>query len=315
MLLALEAMATRFELVLEGDDPVRLQAAGEEALAEIERLDARLSRFRPTSVTSALNNRAARRPVTVDGEVLSLLRACAEVTAESGGAFDVSVGALVTLWRAAAAAGRRPDPAAIEAARAASGLHLIAIDEALGTVRFLREDLSIDFGAAGKGYAIDRAIECLRAAGVRHALLHGGTSSVHAVGPQAEGDPWPVHWVPNPSRSERSESLSLVDQALSVSATHGRTFTVDGRTYGHVIDPRTGEPVPGPRAVLVRGPQSLMCDVLSTAVLVGGGFAGLKTRPAYDVWMHGPADGVKAYEATSCGFTSAGSSSIVTRAN
>lgn len=287
VLLALEAMATRFELVLEGDDPIRLRAAGEEALAEIERLDARLSRFRPTSVTSALNSRAARRPVPVDGEVLSLLRACAEVTAESRGAFDVSVGALVTLWRAA---GRRPDAAAIEAARAASGLHLVAIDDPLGTVRFLREDLSIDFGAAGKGYAIDRAIECLRAAGVRHALLHGGTSSVHAVGPQAEGDPWPVHWVPNPSRSEQPESLTLVDQALSVSATHGRTFTVDGRTYGHVIDPRTGEPVPGPRAVLVRGPQSLMCDVLSTAVLVGGGFAGLKTRPAYNVWMHGPAD-------------------------
>jgi thiamine biosynthesis lipoprotein len=269
--LALEAMATRFELVLEGDDPVRLQAAGEEALAEIERLDARLSRFRATSVTSALNRGAARRPVPVDGEVLALLGACAEVTAETDGAFDISVGAIVDVWRAAGGAGRQPDPDALAAARAASGMQHVVIDATLGTVHFRRVGLSVDFGAAGKGYAIDRAIDSLREAGIEHALLHGGTSSVHAIGTQADGEPWPVVWRPDPSRPERREPLTLVNQALSVSATNGRTFNVDGRTYGHVIDPRTGEPVAGPRVALVRGPQSLTCDMLSTAAVVKGG--------------------------------------------
>jgi len=270
VLLALEAMATRFELVLEGDDAARLRAAGEDALREIERLDARLSRYRATSVVSALNAHAAVGPVPIDGEVLGLLRACAEVSAASGGAFDIAVGPLVKTWRLAGDAGRLPEPDVLEAARACSGMAHVAIDEAAGAVRFLRPGVSLDFGAAGKGYAIDRAVECLREAGVTHALLHGGTSSVHAIGVQEDGRPWPVSWDPKPGRGGAGVAFRLSDEALAISATHGRSFVVQGRTYGHVIDPRTGEPVRGGWSAAVRGPTSFMCDMLSTALLVRG---------------------------------------------
>jgi thiamine biosynthesis lipoprotein len=270
VLLALEAMKTRFELVLEGDDGARLRAAGEEALREIERLDARLSRYRAASVVSALNAHAAAGRVLVDGEVLGLLRACAEVSAASGGAFDIAVGPLVDAWRLAGEAGRLPEPDALEAARACSGMAHVAIDDAASAVRFLRPGVSLDFGAAGKGYAIDRAVECLREAGVTRALLHGGTSSVHAIGVQQDGRPWPIAWDPEPGRDEARVTFQLSDQALAISATHGRSFEFRGRTYGHVVDPRTGEPVRGVRSAAVRGPSSFMCDMLSTALLVRG---------------------------------------------
>ncbi len=270
VLLAAHAMKTRFELVLEGGDAARLRAAGEEALREIERLDARLSRYRAASVVSALNAHAAAGPVPVDGEVLGLLGACAGVSAASGGAFDVAVGPLVALWRLAAEAGRLPEPDVFAAARACSGMAHVAIDNAASAVRFLRPGVSLDFGAAGKGYAIDRAVECLREAGVTHALLHGGTSSVHAIGTQENGTPWPVAWEPEPGRAETGVTFQLDDEALAISATHGRSFTVEGRTYGHVIDPRTGEPIVGARSAAVRGPSSFVCDMLSTALLVRG---------------------------------------------
>jgi thiamine biosynthesis lipoprotein len=263
-------MATRFELVLEGDDVVRLRAAGEEALREIERLEARLSRYRAQSVVSALNAHAAAGPLRVDGEVLALLATCAEVSAESAGAFDIAVGPLVAAWRFAAESGRLPEPDALEAARACSGMAHVAIEKDASTVQFLRRGVSLDLGAAGKGYAIDRAIDRLQEAGVTRALLHGGTSSVHAIGVQENGQPWPVAWEPNPGSANARETFHLSGDALAISASHGRSFVVDGRTYGHVLDPRTGEPVTGARAACVRGPSSFMCDMLSTALLVRG---------------------------------------------
>jgi thiamine biosynthesis lipoprotein len=266
VLLALDAMATRFELVLEGDGPVRLRAAGEDALREIERLDARLSRFRPASQISAVNARAARSPVRVDVEVLSLLQSCLDVSAGSDGAFDIGVGALVDLWRAAGRAGRPPDAASLAETQAASGVRHVVIDETASSVRFRCHGVSLDLGAAGKGYAVDRAIDCLRDAGIAHALLHGGTSSIQAIGPQANGRPWPITWTPAGNRV----TFALTDGALSISATHGREFTAGGRTYGHVLDPRTGEPIPSRRAGAVRGPSSFVCDMLSTALLVRG---------------------------------------------
>ena len=260
-------MRTRFELVLEGSDPVRLRAAGEEALREIERVEALLSRYQAASVVSAVNANAAKRPVPVGGEVLALLRLCAEASAASGGAFDISVGALVDVWRAAGAAGRRPEPDVLRAARADAGMSHVVIHEGAGTVRFLRPGVSFDLGAAGKGYAVDRAVECLRDAGISHALLHGGTSSVHAVGPQANGQPWPIAWASSGAPADARVAFPLTDEALSISATHGGVIRP---LFGHVLDPRTGEPVPGARAASVRGPSSLMCDILSTALLVRG---------------------------------------------
>jgi thiamine biosynthesis lipoprotein len=176
----------------------------------------------------------------------------------------------VRLWREAGESGRVPEADAITAARAASGMARVLIDEASSMVRFGHPKVSLDLGAAGKGYAIDCAIESLRAAGIEHALLHGGTSSVHAIGARAGGRPWPVAWEPDPGQPMSRVIFQLKDEALAISATHGRLFVAHGRTYGHVIDPRTGEPMPGDGSAAVRGPSSFVCDMLSTALLVRG---------------------------------------------
>jgi thiamine biosynthesis lipoprotein len=146
-------------------------------------------------------------------------------------------------------------------------------------VRFLRPGVLLDLGAAGKGYAVDCAVSCLREAGIASALLHGGTSSVHAIGVQEDGRPWPVAWEPAPGRPEMPVTFQLGGEALAISATDSRPFVVDGRTYGHILDPRTGAPVTGTRATSVRGPSSFVCDMLATALLVRG--------PSWLADMHG----------------------------
>jgi FAD:protein FMN transferase len=283
--LALHAMATRFELVLHGDDTVRLRAAGEQALATIERLERLLSFYRGDSEITVLNTEGAERPVRLSGEVFGLLRRCAELTANTEGAFDVTVGPLMRAWRFVGEKGGVPRAAVLDMARTRVGAHLLEFDDEQGTVRARTSGVEVDLGGVGKGYAIDAAIEELRNSGITSALLHGGTSSVHALGTPPGRETWAVSWAGAPDATHAV--IRLRDRALSVSAAHGKAFIHEGRQYGHVLDPLTGQPVSASSAC-VTGPRSYLCDALSTALLVRGEEWLPKMRerwPEYEGWV------------------------------
>jgi thiamine biosynthesis lipoprotein len=265
--LAANAMATRFELVLDGDDEARLRAAGEDALDEIVRLDAQLSFYRPTSDVSWINGHAALEPVLVEPRLFELLERCLRLSAATDGAFDITVAPLMKAWHFAGGSGKCPDAAGLARARALVGFSGIELDAAKRTLRFARPGTLIDLGSAGKGYAVDRAISRLRENGVQRALLHGGTSSVHAIGVPRPSDRWRVGWSPD---GAPARTFELQDSALAVSAVHGKAFCANGRVYGHVMDPRSGQPADTARSAVVTGPDSLQCDALSTALLVRG---------------------------------------------
>lgn len=286
------AMNTRFEILLQGDDPVSLRAAGEEALDEIERLEAQLSLFRPTSEIARINRDASLGPVRVSPNVFRLLAQAAALSAATGGAFDPSIGPLVACWGFHGRAGRVPDPAAIAAARERVGMSAVELDPTAFTVRFARPGMTIDLGAIGKGHAIDVAIATLCEAGIRAAFLHGGTSSSAGMGhpPDAPGwkaaipDPRPS--MPNAEGAARSAALlaaiDLNDTALGVSGVFSKSFTQGTRAYGHVIDPRAGEPVQRALLAAVSVPSAAEADALSTALLTLGpaGFATIRAfRP------------------------------------
>ena len=265
--LALEAMATRFELVLHGPDASALRAAGEEALGEVARLERQLSFYRPDSDVTWINRHAAEGPVPVEPSLFALLARCRTLSELTDGAFDITVGPLMRAWGFARGYTELPCAADVEAARAAVGSRHLLLDHQAGTVTFARPGMSVDLGAAGKGYAVDAAIAVLREHGVASALIHGGTSSVHVIGTDMSGTPWRIGW---PSAADRLRLFDLQDRALAVSAVSGRSFLCGGREYGHVMDPRTGMAIAGARTATVAGPASLECDALSTALLVLG---------------------------------------------
>jgi thiamine biosynthesis lipoprotein len=267
-------MATRFEIVIHGDDPLALRAAGEEALAEVERLDQQLSLYQPTSEIARLNADAAHEWVRVTPVLFRLLQDAQQLSRETLGAFDITVAPLIRCWGFMGGGGHLPQPAAVEEAKAKVGMHWVELDEQNFAVHFARAGVMLDLGAIGKGCAIDRAADRLREAGVTSAILHGGTSTIYAIGAPPAAEAWKVaieYPAENPAdRPLLLATVPLQDEALSVSAVWGKSFQSGGTTYGHVIDPRNGQPVTGAALAAVALPSATETDALSTALLTLG---------------------------------------------
>ena len=271
---ACHAMATRFEIVLHGDNPAALRAAGEEALGLVEQLEAQLSLFKASSEIAHLNARAAKKPVRITPDLFALLQQAQRLCEESRGAFDITVAPLVQCWGYEGGDGRLPRPEEVAKARANVGMALVQLNPADLTVQFLREGVMLNLGAIGKGYAVERAAEVLREAGVTSALIHGGTSSVQALGTPPGEEFWKIAIErPSPVPDAPPTLLATVplkDEAMGVSGVWGNSFQVGGRTYGHIIDPRTGEPALGTVLAAVVLPSATETDALSTALLTVG---------------------------------------------
>src|SRR5262245_42128261 len=203
---ARHAMATRFEIVLHGENEVGVRAAAEQALDEIERLEAQLNLYQPTSEISHINARAAFEPVRVEPSLFRLLQHAQRLSRETEGAFDVTVAPLMRCWGFMRGTGRLPDPADVLEARNKVGMERVSLDEERFTVSFAREGVMLDLGSIGKGYALERAAELLRESGVTSGLLHGGTSTVYALGSPPESDAWRVA-VPKPEFAEQTIAL------------------------------------------------------------------------------------------------------------
>jgi FAD:protein FMN transferase len=262
------AMATRFELVLYGEEK-KLRAAGEEALQEINRLDQQLSFYNPQSEISAINRYAAERAVQVEPRLFQLLSLSVSISEMTGGAFDITVGPLMRAWNFVNQKGGPAQREELRRAREITGIDKILLDKQDYTVRFAETGVEIDLGSIGKGYAIERAIAILTELGVESALLHGGTSTVYGInGPYAE-ERWEIG-LPTELKSNGRESIGLRNSSLSVSTVSGKSFVLDGVDYGHIIDPASGYPVSGAKSAAVYGPEPTICDALSTAVLVRG---------------------------------------------
>jgi thiamine biosynthesis lipoprotein len=269
-------MATRFEFVLYGRSEIALRAAGEEAIETIERLEDQLSLYRPTSEIARLNALAARESVRVSPTLFALLAHARSLHEETNGAFDITVAPLVRCWGFMGGNRRIPIPTPEELAEARSkvGMELLQLTPQDFTVRFAREGVMLDLGAIGKGYAIDRAAEVLREAGIESALLHGGTSSAYAIGQPPEAESWRIAVEdPRVSRDSPLASLATVplkDEAISVSTLSEKYFEVEGKTFGHVLDPRTGAPTTAGLLAAVVLPSATETDALSTALLTSG---------------------------------------------
>jgi FAD:protein FMN transferase len=249
----------------------------------VERLENQLSLYRPGSDIFHVNARAAREAVQVSPEVFALLQRAARLSAETGGAFDITVAPLVRCWGFMGGQGEMPSAADIADARSKVGMHLVTLDDARRTVRFAREGVMLDLGAIGKGYAVECEAELLREAGVVSALIHGGTSTICAIGHPPEEEAWKIAvdvaaetaW-PTKEISAKTEGMQdwitflLRDESLSVSAASGRQFTFEGRRYGHVLDPRTGAPTGNASLAAVALPSATETDAFSTALLTLG---------------------------------------------
>ncbi|MFL5243742.1 MAG: FAD:protein FMN transferase [Gemmataceae bacterium] len=265
------AMATIFEVILPFGTPAAQQLA-EAALDEVDRLEDQLSVYRETSEVSRINASAAESATAVEERLFDLLQFSAALSESTEYAFDITAGALVKAWGFYKGPRRVPNETEIRRALFRVGMRYVVLDPPTRQVRYLRSGLEINLGSIGKGYALDRTAELLRTEGnILSALLHGGQSSVYALGTEP-GSPrgWPVG-IKHPWDPERRLAIVwLKDRGLATSAATFQHLEHQGRKLGHILDPRTGWPAEGMASATVIAPTSAEADALATAFYILG---------------------------------------------
>ena len=266
------AMATTFEIAIpQGSHPTAI-AAAEDALDLIDELEDQMTVFRDHSEVLRLNATAAAGAVVLEPRLFELFERCAAWTRETDGAFDIATGALTKAWGFYRREPGVPTPRQRNDAMAKTGMRHVILNREVRTIKFRVPGLELNLGAVGKGYALDRAADLLRRKwGVRSALLHGGTSSVYALGhPPGDSRGWGVR-IRHPTEHDRSlGTVWLCDRGLGTSAATFQSFEYKGRKLGHLLDPRTGWPTEGTASASVLAPTAAEADAMSTAMFVLG---------------------------------------------
>lgn len=261
------------------------KAEGERLLgavfAEVERINALMSTYLDDSRISEVNREAATRPVIAGDELFRLVQRSLDISVLTRGAFDItydSVGQHYDYRKR-----QRPDADTVKKERALINYAFVRLDPQAGTIAFQTAGVRINLGGIAKGYVVERGIDILRMAGVRHAIVTAGGDS-RLLGDR-RGQPWMVGIRDPREDGQVAISLPLVDEAISTSGDYERYFEEDGVRYHHILTPSTGRPAGGVHSATVIGPDAVITDALSTSVFVLGVDAGLRliaTLPDYE---------------------------------
>jgi len=250
-----------------------VEDAIERAFGEVARLEAVLSNWRPDSEVSRLNGAAAAGPVTASEDLYTAVDASLRWAEATDGAFDPTVEPLVRVLGLRGPEGILPGVGAPPVADAATprlvGWRGVRLDPGRRTVRFAAAGMGLDFGGIGKGMALDAAARVLREAGVEAALVDfAGQMVVFGRGPDPGG--WRVGIASPDDRAAPAVVVDLMAGSLSTSGNSERAVVSGGRRAGHVLDPRTGDPVAWNGSVTVLADDATAADALSTALFVLG---------------------------------------------
>jgi len=269
-------MGTLFQIIVYAADEATAQKASRAAFARVADLDAIMSDYRPASELMQLCRKAGGDPVPVSEELFFVLSKAEEVSRLSDGAFDVTVGPVVRLWRLARRTRRLPNPEQLARALALVGYQNVKLDPKQRTVQLLKPGMQLDLGGIAKGYAADEAHKVLKKHGITRALVAaGGDITVSDRPPDAAG--WTIAIYPlDPKDDKPAPQLLLENRSVSTSGDGQQFVEIDGKRYSHIVDPKTGIGLVGRMSVTVIGPNGITADSMTKVVCVLGPERGLK---------------------------------------
>lgn len=266
-------MGTQVEIVARGKDEKQLEQAIGKGFQEIARLEAELSRYRPDSIVSRINQQAGISPVRVDDEMMMLIEKSQEVYEQSQGAFDITILPVLMIWKINDADPTLPSDAEVKEKLKLVGCRKIVLDKIGKTVFLPEPGMAIDLGGIAKGYAADRAIKVLKENKVSAGLVSVG-GDLSAFGARDKGM---AVGIQHPrARGKIIGKVYLRQGAIATSGDYERFYIVNGVRYSHIIDPRTGHPVQMEASVSVKAETGLLADAWATALFVLGKEPGLK---------------------------------------
>jgi len=264
---AFRAMAAENELQVHADDFSLAERGAHAAIAEVERIEAKYSRYRADSVVSRINAAAGGAPVAIDEETAHLLDFADTCWQQSDGAFDPTSGVLRRAWRSDTP--RVPADSELAPLLDLIGWQQVERDSA--TVRLPRTGMELDFGGFGKEYAVDRAAAVLRAHGIESAFANlAGDLAI--LGEQPGGEPWRVGIRHPREKDALIARLPVGSGGVATSGDYERFIEVDGVRHCHILDPRTGRSARGLRSVTVHATSCIVAGSATTiAILKGAG--------------------------------------------
>jgi thiamine biosynthesis lipoprotein len=261
-------MGTWFKITLYASNEQAARQAAREAFDRIAELDRKLTDYNPESELMRLCRLSGGAPVPVSKELFFILERAQDVSRRSGGAFDVTVGPVVRLWRRARRTGRFPEAQQIAQARELVGYQWVRLDEDRHTVQLQKAGMRLDLGGIAKGYAADEALLVLKRRGITSALVAaGGDIAVSGPPPGAPG--WKIaiaRLVDLPDAP--SGQVTLHHAAVSTSGDTEQFVEIDGKRYSHIVDPRTGMPLTSRRSATVIASDGTAADSLTKVASV-----------------------------------------------
>lgn len=274
-------MGTYVNVTMVTADSASLAPTATIAHAVFRRVDSLMSNWTTTSEVARLNRECGHAPQRVHPEVASVLDLALRVGAGSDGAFDVTVEPLVRAWGFLGGKPHVPTPEEAADAFSRVGLKQLAWDPEQRLLGFANDRVRVDLGGIAKGYAVDVAAESLRAHGVRDALVDL-TGNMFAMGRPASAPAWRIGIRDPRDRAPHFARLRLSNEGISTSGKYEQFVAADGRTYGHIMDPRTGRPADGLISVTLVSASALTCDAWDTPLFVLGLDGAMRLAKAHE---------------------------------
>jgi thiamine biosynthesis lipoprotein len=259
-------MGTVFEVIAYDESSQKASAAIDAALNEVVRLDGIMSNYKPESDLSRLNRTAHFHSEPVSADLYRVIEESLKYSKLSLGEFDITVGPLVNYWKSVMRGERVSSDREIEKLRSCTGYEKVVLTLP-DQVEFRSDCMQIDVGAIGKGYAVDRMVEILRSKGVSSAFINAGGSTIYGLGSPPNESGWRVR-LRDPSGRNDPEAV-LHDNSVSTSEQTARDVFGESKE-GHIVDPKTGEPINTTAAISAVATSGTDSDALSTTLLLLG---------------------------------------------
>ena len=270
-------MGVPFRIVLYAADKNSADADAEAAFARIQQLNDTLSDYDTDSELSRLSQTAGQgKVVRVSDDLWRMLERAQKLARETDGAFDITCGPVVSLWRKARREKELPDPLKLEDARRAVGYDKLELDARNRSAQLKVPYMRLDLGAIAKGYAVDEALRVLRARGVKSALVAGaGDMAVSDAPPGRKG--WRIEIAPlDTTNAPPAKFVLLRHRALATSGDVFQHVEIGGVRYSHIVDPRTGVGLTDHSLVVAIAKDCTTANTVATSVSVMGPEKGMK---------------------------------------
>lgn len=268
-------MGSRFDITAVSPNQEKALSAIEAGISEIKRIEKLISSWDPNSQTSEIIQNAGIKPVVVDQELFNLIRRSIKISDLTQGAFDISYASLDKVWHFDGEMKELPDSATVAASVSKINYKNIILNPEERSVFLKDKGMKIGFGAIGKGYAANKALDIMSKMGLTGALVNASGDLI-SWGKDEGGKDWKIGIV-NPKEKDKIFSwLNINETAVVTSGNYEKFVTINDQSYSHIIDPRTGYPVRGLCSVSIICPNAELADALATSVFVLGKDKGLE---------------------------------------